>query len=534
MSSDLYRSFGGSMRFHAHGGTGGQNLVAFLFKALGAPGTTLEKLKVWHLLAVSLGLLVLVIIIVVARRRKSKFEGFDGSGTGQQTASGWAGTFTQHRSQHSPRNRSVDNLGQNQEMGFSAGQIASGQHANASQKPEHFGDLHKVLNMEHFAQVRNVPANQNIVPIPAAGQANPSQRKAGFADFAEHFDGQDYTTNQEWLERRLNKKSNFEGFADRSGNYVKHNENNLGFMHVLPEQDYKEGGVSAGASGSMADQPFLNQRTMGASERPHSQRLVEGFAPQTAFDVLGKKLEKFGPSLNLDRPSDSKGSLPMSEFAARVIKSDGMSSGSASSAPGLYNSGLLPSSFASRNMLTGNPDKKAREVVSGYCSPMKPPACKKDPLCGWDANSKSCTVAKRPANECAFPVNPKYKPIDPTTGLRMVLPADACVDSSKSNFNKWVETDWVLKYDTPYSSMQSSDLHYKQLQNLVYNNPKTWDISKPQDTPTSFKPGDVDKYVAERQGPVGVDDTKLEVEKKGKKENFENKLLDTIKNWFHM
>lgn len=541
MSSDLYRSFGGSMRLYAHGGAGGQeimkNLAAVLFKPLGKDSTPLGKVKVWMLLAAAVALIVLVVII--RKMTKSKFEGFI---PGNQTASGFGGTFTLHRSQHSPRNRTVDNLAMIQDMNYQTGQLASGQpgaaaNAVAHAGADHFGDLHKMLARDNFAQVKVVPKGRNVVPIPGAGQANPGQYKAGFADFAEHFDGQDYTTNQEWLERRLNLKKK-SGFANVSS--INHNESNLGFMHILPEQDYKEGGSSAGATGSMAQQPWLNNRTMGFSERPNSQRLVEGFGPQTGFDALSaaaKKKSKFA-NVNLARTKDMRGDLPLTEFQAKVLSKSGMSSGSATYPATMYASGQIPSSFASRNMLSGSPNAAAREVVTGYCSPKQSSVCKTDPLCSWDANSQGCVPAKRPSNECAFPVNPKYQPIDPSTGLKAVLPADACIDASHSDFNKWVETNWVLNYEQPYSSMKPSDVHYQDLQNLVYNNPKSWDVASPQKTGTSIKPGDVAAYNAARQAPVGVDDSKLVVKQK---EGFElmdtvntvtNNVTNTVKGWF--
>lgn len=547
MSSDLYRSFGGSMRFYTQGGAGGQqmmeNVRAILFKSLSNnPSSPMHHVKVWMLIGGVVGLLVLILLI---RKmfRKSSFEGF---APGNQTASGFGGTFTVHRSQHSPRNRTVDNLAMIQDMKYQTGQIASGQ-PNAAARAvapamaghsgaDHFGDLQKVLARDNFAQVKVVPSGQNIVPIPAAGQANPGQFKAGFADFAEHFDGQDYTTNQEWLERRLNLKKK-SGFANVPN--INHNENNLGFIHVLPEQDYKEGGSSAGLTGSMAQVPYLNNRTMGFSERPNSQRLVEGFGPQTGFDALaaaakGAKKSKFG-NVSLQRTKDMRGDLPLTEFQAKVLAKSGMASGTATSPATMYTGAHIPSSFASRNMLSGNPNAAAREVVTNYCSPKKSPQCKSDPLCSWDANSQGCVPAKRPSNECAFPVNPKYNPIDPSTGLKAILPADACIDASHSDFNKWVETNWVLNYEQPYSSMKQSDVYYKDLQNLIYNNPKAWDVSKPKDTPTSIKPGEVAEYDAARRAPVGVDDTKLVTKQK---EGFldvmdtVNSVTSTVKGWF--
>jgi hypothetical protein len=101
--------------------------------------------------------------------------------------------------------------------------------------------------------------------------------------------------------------------------------------------------------------------------------------------------------------------------------------------------------------------------------------------------------------------------------MKRIIPADSCISSKDSNFNKWVETNWVLNYDAPYQSMQSSDMYYKQLQNVVYHNPSSWEVKKPSETKTSMEPGAVDAYQQARRAPVGVDDTKLVAEKAAQK-----------------
>lgn len=519
MSSQMYRSVGGSMRFYSQSGAGFDEIKDFLMQKVGP-----LPLIAW----MGIGLLVLVIIIVVVLKRKSSFEGFEHA-PGFQTASGLGGTMTLHRSQHSPRNREMDNQFQLGEMGYTTGQVATGE------KNEGFEEdpLMKSLTGEGYKDVVDVPVDQSIVPIPAMGQGLPTPFQAGRADFTDGA-APDYSTNTNWLQQRLKKK---EKFADSMSSATRHNELNIGYAFILPEDDYALGGVSADSPGSRQQVGKLNARTMGQSGRPLPFRVTETFTDQpTSFDILKKKVGEGYVDLDVSladvsRGADQKGTLPLTALQAAILRKEKMVSGSQTGAPTFYGYSHMPSSYQSRNMLSGQPNAKAREVVSNYCKNKASPACKNDPLCGWNGNSQSCMPARRPANECAFPVNPKYAPVDPKTGMKRIIPADSCISSKDSNYNKWVETNWVLNYDAPYQAMQSSDLYYKQLQNVLYHNPSAWEVKKPQDTKTSLVPGAVAAYQAERRGPVGVDDTKLaaeNVQKKGasKASDKKDKFMD--------
>lgn len=505
MSSQLYRSVGGSVRFYSQSGAGLDKFKDALNKKVG-------PVPVWALAAG--GILILVVIIAVVAKKKSGFEGF-AHAPGFQTASGFGGTMTLHRSQHSPRNREMDNQFQLQEMGYTTGDIATGE------KNEGFAEdtLMKSLTGEGYKDVSDVPADQSIVPIPAMGQGLPTPFQAGRADFTDGL-GPDYSTNTNWLQQRLKKK---EQFADLSASATRHNELNMGYAFILPEDDYALGGVSADSPGSRQQAGKLNPRTMGQSGRPLPFRVTETFADQpNAFDILSKKVGEGYADLDvstadLSRGADQRGTLPLTALQASILRKEKMVSGSQTGAPTFYGYAHMPSSYQSRNMLSGQPNAKARDVVTNYCKNKASPACKKDPLCGWNGNSQSCMPARRPANECAFPVNPKYAPVDPKTGMKRIIPADSCISSKDANFNKWVETNWVLNYDAPYQAMQSSDLYYKQLQNVLYHNPSAWEVKKPSDTKTSMEPGAVNAYQQERRGPVGVDDSKLVSEKIAKK-----------------
>lgn len=502
MSSDMYRSVGGSMRFYSQSGAGLMDKKISLFG---------KQIPVVFLIAGGvLALVLLVIIIAVVAKKKSGFEGFTHY-PGGQTASGFGGTMTLHRSQHSPRNREMDNQFQLQEMNYSTGEVATGA------KPEGFAEdpLMKSLSGESYKDVADVPADQSIVPIPSMGQGLPTPFQAGRADFTDGL-GPDYSTNTNWLQQRLKKK---DSFADVSASATRHNELNMGYAFILPEDDYALGGVSADSPGSRQQVGKLNPRTMGQSGRPLPFRVTETFADQpTSFDILqkqvGEKYTDLDVSLaDVSRGANQRGTLPLTALQAAVLRKEKMSSGSATGAPTYYGYAHMPSSYQSRNMLSGQPNAKAREVVSSHCKGKASPACKQDPLCSWNGNSQSCMPSRRPYNECAFPVNPKYAPVDPKTGMKRIIPADSCISSKDSNFNKWVETNWVLNYDAPYQSMQSSDMYYKQLQNVIYHNPSAWEVKKPSETKTSMVPGAVDAYQQERRAPVGVDDSKLVSEK---------------------
>lgn len=516
------------MRFYSHGGAD--------------PAELMKKLKdnLPLVIGLGVGLLVVIIIIIVVTRRKSGFEGF-AHAPGFQTASGLGGTMTLHRSQHTPRNREMDNQYQLQEMGYSAGDIATGPNSEGfAQDP-----LLNALEGEGYKDVVDVPADQSIVPIPAMGQGLPTPFQAGRADFTDGL-GPDYSTNTNWLQQRLKKK---EAFADSSASATRHNELNIGYAFILPEDDYSLGGVSADSPGSRQQVGKLNARTMGQSGRPLPFRVTETFdnAQPTAFDILKKQVGEGYTDLDvsmadLSRGANQRGTLPLTALQASVLRKEKMVSGSQTGAPTFYGYAHMPASYQSRNMLSGQPNVKAREVLSNHCKNKASPACKKDPICSWNGNSQSCVPARRPYNECAFPVNPKYAPVDPKTGQKRIIPADSCVSAKDSNFNKWVETNWVLNYDKPYQAMQSSDLYYKQLQNVVFHNPKAWDVKAPSNTKTSMVPGAVNAYQQERRAPVGVDDSKLVTEKvqkkvessqsQPKKDNFMelgNKLKDAKK-----
>jgi len=522
MSSNLYRSAGGAIKFYARGGEGVKEIASRKI------GLGKLKLPVWAWALIVLGI---ILLIMKYSSKINKMEGFGQFIPGGQTGSGFAGTFTLHRSQHSPRNRTVDDQLQLQDMRFDTGDIATG-HVDAGFKSEAFADrkasvLDDALKGESFSEVDSVPAGQSVVPIPASGQANPGRFRAGFADFSEGFgngvvDCGSYGTSQAWNECRLQKKK--EGFSDP----ILNESGTMGFLHILPEDDYVEGGADADKPGHRQQVGFMNPRVMGSSVRPFSQRLVEGY--EDSYDILKKQVGAEGYA-NYNRAADMSGDMPLTALQKKVLMSEGMSS-----PPNAYSSGLVPSSFQRRNMLSGQPNSKARAVISNYCKHKAKQPCKKDPLCNWSGNDLSCEPARRAYNTCAFPVNPKYRPVDPKTGMKNILASDACIDEKDSNFNKWVETNWVLRYEKPYASMKQSDLYYKQLKDVVYHNPKAWDVKKFDQADTSIKPGAVQAFADARKAPVGVDDTVLEIGKKegkpmasGKKEGFS--VMNTVRDY---